>query len=226
MELSIDTASDWASVALSSEGRLVAEMTWRCHRQHSTQLMPTVRDLLSHLSVDKSALTAVFVCTGPGGYAGLRVGVSTAKGLAFALGIPIVGVGRLEVEAFPHADCGRPVCALHRAGRGEVAWAVYQGPRARWRELAAPLISSPDVALAQAPSGTLFVGEEDDNLDDLLLAPGGTGVAPTRRRAGFLAELAWRRLLAGRVDDARTLVPLYLREPAIGPQKQAGKEQT
>jgi tRNA threonylcarbamoyladenosine biosynthesis protein TsaB len=229
VELSIDTTSDWASIALSSEGHLVAETTWRCHRQHSTQLMPTVRDLLVHQNVDKSALTAVFVCIGPGGYAGLRVGVSTAKGLAFAMGIPIVGVGRLEVEAYQHADCGRPLCALHRAGRGEVAWAVYQGPRAHWRELAAPVISPPDVVLAQAPSGALFVGEEDDNLDQLLApahkAPERAYVAPARRRAGYLAELAWRRLAAGLVDDARTLVPLYLREPAIGPQKQTGKEQ-
>jgi tRNA threonylcarbamoyladenosine biosynthesis protein TsaB len=228
VELSIDTASDWASVALSSEGRLVAETTWRCHRQHSTQLLPTVTALLAHQGVDKSALTAVFVCIGPGGYAGLRVGVSTAKGLAFAMAVPIVGVGRLEVEAYQFADCGRPVCALHRAGRGEVAWAAYQGPRARWRELAAAAMSPADVVLARAPGDAVFVGEEDDSLDDLLASAGkvgkGAAVAPVRRRAGHLAELAWRRLVAGRVDDARTLVPLYLREPAIGPQKQAGKE--
>jgi tRNA threonylcarbamoyladenosine biosynthesis protein TsaB len=229
VELSIDTASDWASIALSDEGHVIAEMTWHCHRQHSTQLLPAVRDILARQNVDKGALTAIFVCTGPGGYAGLRVGVATAKGLAFAMGIPIVGVGRLEAEAYQHADCGRPVCALHRAGRGELAWAVYEGPRARWRELTAPAISPPDAVLAQTSPGTLFVGEEDDNLDDLLASASKTAeraaVVPTRRRAGYLAELAWRRLAAGRVDDARTLVPLYLREPAIGPQKQHGKEQ-
>ena len=75
MELSIDTASDWASVALSQEGRLKGEVTWRCYREHSTQLMPMVETLLSRLRVDKSELTAVFVCTGPGSYAALRVGV-------------------------------------------------------------------------------------------------------------------------------------------------------
>jgi tRNA threonylcarbamoyl adenosine modification protein YeaZ len=223
VELSMDTASDWASVALSREGNLAAEITWHCHRQHSTQLMPTVEGLLARLGADKRELSAVFVCIGPGGYAGLRVGVSTAKGLAFALNIPIVGVGRLEIEAYEHAAYAGPVCALHRAGRGEVAWAVYRGPKGEWRELMAPRMSPPEAMIAEVPEGTLFCGEEDDELEALLAAAGkrGAPVTASRRRAGYLAELGWRRLAAGRVDDARALVPLYLREPAIGPQKQS-----
>jgi tRNA threonylcarbamoyladenosine biosynthesis protein TsaB len=223
VELAIDTASDWAGVALSREGHLVGEVTWRCHREHSTQLMPMVETLLSRLRVDKSELSAVFVCTGPGSYAALRVGVSTAKGLAFALGIPIVGVGRLEIEAYQYAACGTPVCALHRAGRGEVAWAVYQGPKGEWREVAPPRLSPPRDVIVQLPAGTLLCGEEDDALESLLseggVEPAKSAVAPSRRRADYLAELGWRRLAAGLADDARTLVPMYLREPAIGPQR-------
>jgi tRNA threonylcarbamoyladenosine biosynthesis protein TsaB len=219
VELSIDTASDWASVALSREGHLVGEVTWRCHREHSTQLMPMVENLLSRLRVDRSELTAVFVCTGPGSYAALRVGVSAAKGLAFALGLPIVGVGRLEIEAYQYAACGKPVCALHRAGRGEIAWAAYQGPKAEWREVVPPRLSPPSEMMAQLPAGALLCGEEDDALDELL-AEAGLAVVPSRRRADRLAELGWRRLAAGRADDARSLVPMYLREPAIGPQRQ------
>jgi len=220
VELSIDTASDWASVALSREGNLIGEATWHCHREHSTQLMPMVETLLSRLRVDRSDLAAVFVCTGPGSYAALRVGVSTAKGLAFALGLPIVGVGRLEIEAYQYGACGRPVCALHRAGRGEIAWAVYQGPKAEWREVAPPRLSPPNEMMAQLPAGALLCGEEDDALEELL-AEAGLTVAPSRRRADHLAELAWRRLAAGRADDVRALAPMYLREPAIGPQKHA-----
>jgi tRNA threonylcarbamoyladenosine biosynthesis protein TsaB len=220
VELSIDTASDWASIAVSDEGRLAGEMTWRCERQHSVQLLPAVEGLLARLGVDKGDLRAVFVCIGPGGYAGLRVGVSTAKGLAFALGLSIAGVGRLEDEAYQFVDCGRPVCAVHRVGRGEVAWAVYEGPRAEWREIATPRLSTPEVLLAEAPADALFCAEEGDGVEEMLAAAGATfTVAPVRRRAGFLADLGWRRLASGDVDDARTLAPLYLREPAIGPPK-------
>ncbi len=220
MELSIDTASDWASIAISDEGRLRGEMTWRSARQHSVQLLPAVQDLLARLGIEIGDLKAIFVCSGPGGYAGLRVGMSTAKGLAFALALPIVAVGRLESEAYQHADCGGPVCAMHRAGRGEVAWAAYDGPRENWRELSAPRLSTPEELLRQAPAGALLCGEEDDDIQTMLDATGKTvTVAPVRRRAGFLADLGWRRLASGRADDARTLSPLYLREPAIGPQK-------
>ncbi len=222
MELSIDTASDWASIAVSDEGRLRGEMTWRSKRQHSVQLLPAVRDLLSWLGVEIGDLEAIFVCSGPGGYAGLRVGMSTAKGLAFALALPIVGIGRLESEAYQHADCGRTVHAVHRAGRGEVAWAAYAGPREDWREVSAPRLSTPEELLREAPAGALFCGEEDDDIEGMLAAAGkAVRVTPVRRRAGFLAELGWRRLAAGQVDDARTVSPLYLREPAIGPQKPA-----
>ncbi len=84
VELTIDTASEMTSVALSREGSLEAELTWRCPRNHSVELLPTLEHLMHRSSVDKGDLTAVFVCIGPGSYTGLRVGVSTAKGLAFA----------------------------------------------------------------------------------------------------------------------------------------------
>jgi tRNA threonylcarbamoyladenosine biosynthesis protein TsaB len=220
MELSIDTASDWASIAISDEGSLLGEMTWRCERQHSVQLLPAVEALLARLAVDKHALTAVFVCIGPGGYAGLRVGVSTAKGLAFALPARLIGVGRLEAEAYQLVACGRPVCAVHRAGRGELAWAVYQGPQREWRELLAPRLSPPEALLADAPADALFVSEEGDGAEEMLSQAGAEfEVSGVRRRAGFLAQLGWRRLLSGQVDDPRALTPLYLREPAIGPPK-------
>ena len=221
MELSLDTASDMASVALSREGRLLAELTWHCERNHSTELMPAADGLLRRLSASKEDLTAVFVCIGPGGYAGLRVGVSTAKGLAFALEVPLVGVGRLELEACAHAAYPGPVCPVHRAGRGELAWAVYQGPIEEWREIVPPRLSRPEVLLSETPQGALFCGEIDDELAGALAARGArvASAALSVRRAGYLAELGWRRLQSGRRDDPRTLVPLYLREPAIGPQK-------
>jgi len=222
VELSIDSASDWASIALSREGQAFAETTWRSRRQHSTQLMPAIEALLARFGIERSELTAVFVCVGPGSYAALRAGVSVAKGLAFAFGVPIVGVGRLELDAYPYAGCGRPLCAVHRAGRGEAAWAVYEGPKERWSEVMEPRMSSVEAMLAAAPRDALFCGEEDDDLGSLLVGVGeagrGRALVAGRRRADHLAELAWRRLAAGQAGDARSLAPLYLREPAIGPQ--------
>ena len=223
MELSLDTASDWAGIALSEEGRMRAELTWHCPRRHSVELMPAVEGLLQRMAVSKDQLTAVFVCTGPGGYASLRVGVSTAKGLAFALGIPLAGVGRLEIEAYAHSSHPYPgtLCPLHLAGRREVAWALYKGPASEWQEVSPPRMSPIDDLPRLAPEDALFCGEDIERLTPELAR---RGVDPARmasalRRPSHLAALGWRRLSAGFSDDPRSLVPLYLREPAIGPQK-------
>jgi tRNA threonylcarbamoyladenosine biosynthesis protein TsaB len=167
--------------------------------------------------VDKSELTAVFVCIGPGSYTGLRVGIASAKGLAFALGLPIVGVGRLEADAYQHADFNGPVCAVHRAGRGELAWAAYRSTPGAWREVVAPRLTTPDGLLAGIRGTTLFCGEIDEDLSARLREVFGEKArfatpATSIRRAATIAELAWRRLAAGQADDPAGLRPIYLRE--------------
>jgi tRNA threonylcarbamoyl adenosine modification protein YeaZ len=218
LELSLDTASDVASIALSREGALQAELTWRIGREHSRQLLPAIDALLARQSASKDGLTAVFVCTGPGAYAGVRAGVSTAKGLAYALEVPLVGVGRLEIEAYAFAGAGGPVVAVHRAGRSEVAWAAYEADPG-WREIAPPRRGPREELLDALPEGALVTGEVDDALAAELRQRGlrvARGAAAVRR-AALLAELGWRRLQDGRADDPKSLVPLYLREPVTGP---------
>ena len=220
-ELSIDTASDFASIALSVEGRACDELTWHCPRNHSVELLPAVQRMMERAAVARGDLSAVFVCSGPGGYASLRVGVSTAKGLAFALRVPLVGVGRLEIEAYPLAAAGRILCPLHRAGRAEVAWALYGGPAEGWRELSSPALAPLEDVVRLAPADAVFCGEDMDRLTAPLRDLGVAEerlAAPSPRRASLLAELAWRRLVAGHTDDPASVTPLYLREPAIGPQ--------
>ena len=225
MELTIDTASEMASAALSREGSLEAELTWRCPRNHSVELLPTIEHLMRRSNVNKGDLTAVFVCIGPGSYTGLRVGVSTAKGLAFALGLAIVGVGRLEADAYQHADYRGPICALHRAGRSELAWALFESAADGWREMVSPCLSPPEALLADKRlEGALFCGEISEELAESLRGAFGppTAIAlgaASIRRAATITELAWRRLAAGDRDDAASLKPIYLREPAITPPR-------
>ncbi len=219
LELSIDTASQLASIALTREGTPLAELTWRIDRDHSKQLLPAVESLLERQGVSRHDLTAIFVCTGPGGYAGVRVGVSTAKGLAFALERPLAGVGRLEIEAYAHAGAGGPVVAVHAAGRAELAWAAYAaGPN--WHEMSPPQLAGAAAVVAALPEGALVTGDVNAELAAVLSERGHRIVrgAAAVRRASLLGELGWARLQAGRPDDPKSLVPLYLREPAIGPQ--------
>lgn len=218
MELSIDTASEMASLAVTQEGHLVAEITWLCRRNHTVELLPTVEKLLGQARIKLADLTAVFVCLGPGMYTGLRVGISTAQGLAYALGIPTLGAGRLELDAYVHAAFPGPIIAVHRAGRGELAWAAYRaGP---WRELRSPRLSGPEAIARAVRRRTLIVGEADDSLAGYLTeATGGratvlTGAA-NLRRAASLAELAFARLKSGGAMAPALLRPIYLRPPTV-----------
>ena len=220
LELSIDTCSDNASIALSSEGALLVELTWQLGREHSRQLLPAIDGLLGRLSASKDDLVALFVAIGPGTYAGVRAGVSMAKGLAYGLELPLAGVGRLEVEAYAWRAAGGPIVAVHRAGRREAAWAAYEGVP-EWKELSAPRLSPLAELAALLPAGSLVTGEFEEEAVAEMTALGHRVVtgAATIRRAAILAELGWQRLQAGATDDPKSLVPLYLREPAIGPQK-------
>ena len=219
MELSIDTASEIASVALSREGVLQAEVSWRCRRNHTVELLSTIDRLLAQAGATKEDLAAVFVCTGPGMYTGLRVGVSTAQGLAYALRLPVVGLGRLELDAYQHAAFPGRIVAVHRAGRGELAWAAYRSRP--WRQITAPRLDWPAEVVRRARGRTLFCGEVDEELGNAAEEALGARVviasaAASVRRAAFLAELGQRRLAAGEGGDAASLRVVYLRPPVIG----------
>jgi tRNA threonylcarbamoyladenosine biosynthesis protein TsaB len=221
-ELSIDTASALASLALSHEGRVTAESTWQCQRNHTVELLPAIDRLLGDASVSKGDLTAVFVSVGPGMYTGLRVGVATAQGLARASSLPLVGVGRLELDAYPHAAFDGNVVAVHRAGRGDLAWATYRG--GPWRELTPPHLTRPGELADGVRGRTLLVGEIDEELAALLSGRAGDlaeiAQPATAGRATALAELGHTRLKSGAPREPALVAPVYLRPPAIGPRKQ------
>jgi len=220
MQIAIDTSTDTASLALVQDGEVLAELTWRCGQNHTTQLLPHLSHLLNQAKIGLQSAGGIIVARGPGSYNGLRVGVSTAKGLAFSLGIPIVGVSTLEVEAYQHAERGLPICPIFNAGRGEIATAMYQRKDNKWHQLTAEQITTVDALCSQITSKTLFCGEfvpfiaarlsEQLKEKAVMLSP-----AAGLRRASFLAELGLKRLKAGDGDNPATLQPLYLRGPAI-----------
>ncbi len=218
MELTIDTAGPVAGVALSQEGTLLADLAWRVRGSHAAELLPALSQLLERAGASRHDLRAVFVCRGPGSYAGLRVGISTAMGLAFALDVDVLGVGRLEADAYVHAAYPGPVVAVHAAGRGDLAWAAYEGD-GDWRELIPPRLGRAEALATAAPHGALICGEIDAELAALLARNRPdvrvlVGVAH-QRRAALIAALAWPRFAAGARDNRYALEPIYLREPNI-----------
>ena len=220
MELSIDTSTDTASIALSSQGEIVAELTWHAGQNHTTELMPNLICILEQAKLNLKDINGVIVAKGPGSFNGLRVSISAAKGLALALNIPLVGISTLEVEAFPYAATTLPICPIQNAGRGEVATALFQTKRGKWCRLVEEHITTVEALLSELKRRTIFCGRippetalqlREGLKRKALLVESVAGL----RRAGYLAELGWSRLKVGDFDHSPTLEPLYLRRPAI-----------
>ena len=224
MLLAIDTSTRYAGVALADDQRVIAARTWYSTANHTTELMPAVAQLLQSRATAVKDLEGVAVALGPGGFSALRVGVSVAKGLAAAGGLKIVGVGSLDLEAFPYAGSGLPVCALLEAGRGEAASALFSPEGIRIREdrvsTAEELTADIDQTVSEP---TLFCGEGVAGWSEEIKAALGPravvcSLAPALR-VWSLALIARQRLEAGLVDDLTTLQPNYLRLPSIGQPK-------
>lgn len=224
MQIAIDTSTDIASIALIRDDKILAELTWQCEQKHSTQLLPNLSHLLNQTETSLESADCIIVAKGPGSFNGIRVGISTAKGLAFSLGIPIIGISTLEVEAYQHAGIGLPVCPIYNAGRGEVATAKYIKKSDNWLQLVPEHISTVDTLCSQIDTRTVFCGEYIPQISGQLkeqLKQKAVIISSTSslRRAGFLAELGLQRIKSGNFDDPVTLQPLYLRAPAITKSK-------
>jgi tRNA threonylcarbamoyl adenosine modification protein YeaZ len=220
MLLAIDTSTDTASLALVKDNQLLAELTWCCGQNHSVELLPQLVHLLNQAKLDLQSISGIIVAKGPGSFNGLRVGVSTAKGLAFSLGVPIISISTLEAAAHQHAETGLPICPVFNAGRGEIATAMYQKKDTKWLILATEHITTVDALCSQITTSTVFCGEfvlsiADELKNQLKQRAIIPPLASRLRRAGFLAELGQQQLEAGNVDNVATLQPLYLRRPPI-----------
>ncbi len=220
MQLAIDTSTDTASLAVVQDSEVLAELTWHCGQNHTIELLPHLAHLLNQTRLNLQSTSCIIVARGPGSFNGLRVGISTAKGLAFSLGIPIVGISTLEVEAYQHAETGLPICPVFNAGRGEIATAIYQKKYNKWRQLATEHITTVEALCSQIATKTIFCGEFIPSIATQLrkklkqraIIPPSAALL---RRASFLAELGLKRLKAGNYDNPATLQPLYLRRPPI-----------
>jgi len=224
MELAIDTSSNIVSIALSHKGEILTSLTWQTTQNHTIELLPNLVCLLKQAKVELDSIEAIIVAKGPGSFNGLRVGISTAKGLAFTLNIPLLGVKTLEAEAYPFAFIGLPLRPIHKAGREEIATALYRQKDNEWQCLEAESITTIKTLCHRTKQKTLFCGEIppdiireiQQNLGRRAIISQGNSLS----RSSSLAILGWRKLSKGEHDDPVTLQPLYLRPPHITKPKE------
>jgi tRNA threonylcarbamoyladenosine biosynthesis protein TsaB len=220
--LAIDTATAQVSVAFGDQGAVLGEVRLAGGRRHAEQLAPAIDYLRRELGVDLGHLAAIAVGTGPGLFTGLRVGVTTAKVMAQALRIPVVGIPSLDLVAYPLRHSDRMIVAVLDARRREVFAARYRPvPGGVQRvsdyavhapaDLVADLLAEPGLephGLLLAGDGVARFPQEFAALEHAEVA-GGEFAAPS---VGALVTLATARAEREEFEPPAELRPLYLRQ--------------
>ncbi len=223
--LNIETSTDVCSTALTAEGTVLRHFEDFSGRNHAALLSDFVKGCLDHARDHEIELDAVAVSLGPGSYTGLRIGMSEAKGLAYALDIPLIGVPTLEllaVEAMFSAEYqGEPFFApMIDARRMEVYTAAYNLSLETEHEPCAMIVDAESYRDLLDRGETVICGNGSDKTREVINHPNArfiSGIQPLASGMTALSERAWHER---RFIDTAYAVPLYIKEfQALKPRR-------
>ncbi len=217
--LGIETATPQVGVAIGGHEGVLASFHTSRDRRHAETLAPAIEFICAQARVGLDELGAVAVDIGPGLFTGLRVGLATAKAIAHARRIPMVGISSLDLAAFPARFTDRLVVSMIDARRGEVFYAAYRRVPGGIQRVTEPHVDQPaDVADQLVAQGQecLLVGDGATRYGDLFAHLPEVEIGREGFRhpsAGSLVELAHARALREEFVTPGAIEPLYLRSP-------------
>ncbi len=172
--LAVDTSSSGCSVAVLEDAVALAELTINNRETHSRHLLKNIDDVLAQSGLDFVDVDGVAVSTGPGSFTGLRIGLSTVKGLSVATGVPVAGVSSLRALAFgsPFFDCN--VCAVIDARKNEVYTGIFKCAGNAVETISDECVISPAQLVERIDGKTLFVGSGLTVYKDIILETVGS----------------------------------------------------
>lgn len=214
MLLAVDASTQSIGLALYDGVEVIGEIIWRTKNHHTVELAPAIQSLLSRSGIKPASLTAFGVALGPGSFTSLRIGLAVVKGMALAQKLPVVGIPTLDYLVYPQPAMDMRMAAVLRAGRGRLAVGWYDYVESGWRLKGEPKVMTAVDLAADIKAPTYVCGEMTaDERQTLARKWKNTHLAsPAQclRRPAVLAEMAWNRLQAGKVDDVISLAPIYL----------------
>ncbi len=225
--LAIETTDQTGSVALIDDQRTVAATRLRADQRSAQSLAPAMQALLAQAAWKPAEIELVGVAIGPGSFTGLRVGVTTAKTFAHAVGAKIVGLNTLEIIAAQAPVGIEQVAAVVNAQRGQLfAGKLECAPSGQWRWLMPTAIVDATAWLTSLEAGLAVSGPGLKTLPQPL--PAGLRVLPEdlwAPQAETVGRLARLRSQAGLFDNVTQLVPLYFRRSAAEEQWERRKQE-
>ncbi len=219
--LGIDTATSQVGCAVGGHEGVIASAQCAKGRRHAENLAPQIRFVCDQADVDLSDIGVVAVDLGPGLFTGMRVGISTAKALAHALGVQMIGIPSLDLLAFPLRFTSRLVVAVIDARRGEVFYTFYRQVPGGMQRVSEHQVGRPDDVASQITAlgeEVLMVGDGAQRYAENFDHVAGVEMAENTRSfpsARSLVQLAHAQALREQFHQPSELAPIYLRKPDV-----------
>lgn len=215
--LAVDTATTSCSVAIVDKTSLLSEFTLDREQTHSKHLMDMIKAALRMSGLNFSDLDGFAVTRGPGSFTGLRIGISTVKGLAVALEKPVVGVSSLEALALQVSYSRDLICPILDARKGEVYFSRYRFLNGHLKNQTKERVAPPDKAVDDLSESCLFVGNGALLYKEIILEKMGkfASFAPLIQntiRASTMAYLSMAKFEKNDTDDIEKISPYYIRK--------------
>jgi tRNA threonylcarbamoyladenosine biosynthesis protein TsaB len=205
--LAIDTSTSVLRLALRFGSDRVVKLNEDIGTSHGQMLIRKIQDLLDGAGVQTRQLSAVVICTGPGSFTGLRIGLAAAKGMAEALGIPIIGVSLFDIAALKLGNVAGEVCVVVPFKRDECFVATVQNGRSASEHIEAVPIGKIGDFVKDRPVTSVGIKLPPEILSSESTVPPGI-----EYDAADLLQVGMVRLEAGDPDDISRLQPLYVQK--------------
>lgn len=215
--LGIETATQQVGVAIGGHEGVIASFEVARGRRHAEILTPSIEFVCKQADVSLDEIGCIAVDVGPGLFTGMRVGLATAKALAQALRLPMIGISSLDLLAFPCRHTDRVVVPVIDARKAEVFWAMYRQVPGGVQQVSAPTVGPVDDLVADLLARSqevLCVGDGADRYRDEIVEGYRCEIsAPVHPSAGALVQLAHARALREEWVRPGEVEPIYLRAP-------------
>ena len=208
--LLLETSTAKLSVALARDGKVIASRECEEPRLQASLTAPLVKEVLDSQGLTVPDCDAVCVGKGPGSYTGLRVGVSTAKGLAFGAGLPLIAIGSLDVLV-AGADRASHIVPMIDARRMEVYTAVYSPDGEQLTPVEAKIIGPDSFADELAAGSVLFIGDGALKCREVITHPNAR-FEEAWPLASNMAALAQKAFDEKWFEDLAYFEPFYLKD--------------
>jgi tRNA threonylcarbamoyladenosine biosynthesis protein TsaB len=213
--LSLETSTEACSVALHKEGNLIAYFEVQISKSHSESLTLLIEQIAYFSRIKLIEIDAIALSMGPGSYTGLRVGTSTAKGLAMALDKPLIAINTLRsmvLEVNKTNVNNALLCPMLDARRMEVYCSIYDAQMNEINETNAKILDEQSFVELLKDNSILFFGNGSDKFKSIMNNPNAFFISGIVPKAQNIGELAYQSFVNGKFENIHSFEPFYLKD--------------